>query len=298
MKIFITGGTGFIGSHFIRKALALGHDLTCLRRPGSKTRVVLKSEPTWIEGSLEDDLRNDMEGCDALLHLAAHSTNAPYDSIEKCLYWNLTVSLQLMQRARESGIRKYIITGTGFEYGQSGERYDYIPVDAHLKPSMSYPASKAAASIAFYQWAIEHKLKMQYLRIFQVFGEGEEENRLWPSLKKAAIAGENVDLTEGLQVRDFTPVENVANQLIQSLEFDRVEYGKPVFRNIGSGNPCTVRDFAKYWWKKWGAKGKLNFGSVPYRKNEVMRYIPDISDNICKENKIQTKITEAKKVKS
>ena len=278
MKIFITGGTGFIGSHFIGKALTAGYDLICLRRPGSQTRISLKSEPTWIEGSLEDDFRNEMEGCDVLLHLAAHSTNVPYDSLENCLYWNLTTSLKLVQRARESGIKKFIITGTGFEYGKSAEMYDYIPVNAHLEPSMSYPASKAAASIAFYQWSIEHKLKMKYLRIFQVFGQGEEESRLWPSLRKAAIAGEDVNLTEGEQVRDFTPVEDVANQLIQSLEFDGVEYGKPVFKNIGTGKPCTVKDFAKFWWEKWGAKGKLNFGSVPYRRNEVMRYIPEISE--------------------
>ena len=54
------------------------------------------------------------------------------------------------------------------------------------------------------------------MRLFQVFGEGESENRLWPSLKKAAISGENVDMTKGEQLRDFIPVEDVANQLIQS----------------------------------------------------------------------------------
>ena len=59
MKIFVTGGTGFIGSHFLKQALAIGHDLICLRRPGSRTRIPLKSEPTWLEGSLEDDLSDE-----------------------------------------------------------------------------------------------------------------------------------------------------------------------------------------------------------------------------------------------
>ena len=284
MKVFVTGGTGFIGSHFISQALSAGLDLICLRRPGSQTRISLASEPIWVEGSLEDDLRNELEGCDVFLHLAAHSTNVPYDSLENCLYWNLTASLQLMQRAREAGVRKFIVTGTAFEYGQSGEKYNYIPIDAHLEPSMSYPASKAAASIAFYQWSIEYKLKLQYLRIFQVFGEGENENRLWPSLKKAAISGDDMDLTEGEQVRDFTPVEDVADQLIQALEFERVECGRPLFKNVGTGKPCTIRNFSEFWWKKWAAKGKLNFGSIPYRNDEVMVYVPDLSDQ-----KIKTK---------
>lgn len=278
MKIFVTGATGFIGSHFLRQALAKGHDLICLRRLGSKTRIPLEIEPTWIEGSLDDDLIEEIKGCDVFLHLASHSTNVPYDSLENCLYWNLTASLKLMQTARKAGVKKFIITGTAFEYGHSGERFDFIPVTANLEPSMSYPASKAASAIAFYQWAIEHKLKLQYLRLFQVFGEGESENRLWPTLKKAAISGENVDMTKGEQLRDFIPVEDVANQLIQSLEFKSIEFGKPIFKNVGTGNPLSIKEFAEFWWKKWGASGKLNFGSIPYRNNEVMIYVPDLSD--------------------
>lgn len=282
MKIFVTGGTGFIGSHFLKKALALGHDLVCLRRPGSQTRIPLEIEPTWVDGSLEDNLKDKIEGCEVFLHLASHSTNAPYDSLENCLYWNLTASLQLMQRAREAGIKKFIVTGTAFEYGHSGERYNFIPVTANLEPSMSYPASKAAAAVAFYQWSVEHNLKLQYLRLFQVFGEGESENRLWPSLKKAAISGEDVDMTEGEQLRDFTPVEDVSNQLIQALKFENTEFGKPLFKNVGTGNPLSVRDFAEFWWKKWSATGQINFGSIPYRKDEVMIYVPDLSDQFTK----------------
>ena len=276
MKIFLTGGTGFIGSHFINQALETKHELICLRRAGSQPRIPLKREPVWVEGSLENNLQSELKGCDILLHLAAHSTNVPYDTLENCLYWNLTASLQLLQQAREAGVKKFIVTGTGFEYGQSGEEHEFISVDAPLKPTMTYPASKAAASIVFQQWAIENNLKMQYLRIFQVFGEGEDDNRLWPSLKKAALSGEDVNLTEGEQIRDFISVEEVAYQFMQALNFNKVECGNPLFKNIGTGKPQTIRNFAEYWWDMWGAKGNLHFGEKPYRKNEVMRFVPKI----------------------
>jgi len=278
MRVFVTGGTGFIGSHFLKKALANGHDLVCLRRPGSQTKIPLDGEPRWVEGSLDDDLSKEMEGCDVFLHLASHSTNVPYDSLENCLYWNLTASLQMMQNAREIGIKKFIVTGTAFEYGHSGERYDSIPVSANLEPSNSYSASKAAASMAFYQWSIEHKLKLQYFRLFQVFGEGESDNRLWPSLKKAAISGEDVDMTKGEQIRDFIPVEDVACKLVQALKFENTEFGKPSFKNVGTGKPSSIKEFSEFWWKKWGAEGQLNFGSIPYRNNEVMIYVPELGD--------------------
>ena len=179
MKIFLTGGTGFVGSHFINYAFSEGYDLICLRRLRSQPRIPLHTNPTWIEGDLGDDFREKMSSCDVLIHLAAHSTNTPYDTLENCIYWNLTATLKLLQNAREAGIKKYLIAGTGFEYGESGEKYELIPVDAPLRPTMSYPASKAAASIAIYQWTIEYILKLKYLRIFQVFGEGEDENRIF-----------------------------------------------------------------------------------------------------------------------
>jgi nucleoside-diphosphate-sugar epimerase len=276
MKIFLTGGTGFIGSHFVNKAHEAGHELVCLHRPGSHTRIPIESEPIWVKGSMEDDWSEKMSDCDVLVHLAAHSTNVPYDTLENCLHWNVTVSLQLLQKARIAGIRKFIVAGTGFEYGLSGEAYEFIPIDAPLKPTMSYPASKAAASVAFSQWAIEHKLQLKYLRIFQVFGDGEEKSRLWPSLKQAAFAGNDYHLTSGYQVRGFTPVEEVANQIVANLSFLQIKAGEPVIKHIGTDNPQSIKQFAQFWWDKWYAKGKLRFGSKPHRENEVMRFVPKL----------------------
>jgi nucleoside-diphosphate-sugar epimerase len=279
MKLFVTGATGFIGSHYVNQAHEAGHEIVCLRRQGSRPRVMLNKEPQWHEGSMEDNWSEALTGCDVFVHLAAHSTNVPYDTLENCLYWNLTVSLQFLQQARESGIEKFIIAGTGFEYGLSGDRYESIPVDAPLEPTMTYPASKAAASVAFTQWAIEYHLQLQYLRIFQVFGDGEAKSRMWPSLRKAALAGEDFHLTQGEQVRDFTQVEEVASQLVQALDFSTVKKGKPESAHVGTGNPQTIREFAELYWKKWSAKGTLNFGRKPYRENEVMRLVPLIETN-------------------
>jgi len=274
MKLFITGGTGFIGSHFVNNVHAAGHELFCLRRQGSKPRIKLFKEPNWVEGSMEDNCNDALRRCDVFVHLASHSTNVPYDTLENCLYWNLNVSLQLLKQARDSGIEKFIIAGTCFEYGQSAEDYDFIPINAPLKPTMSYPASKAAASIIFRQWAIEHNLKLKYLRIFQVFGEGEDQSRLWPSLRRAALAGNDFHLTSGEQVRDFTPVEEIAKQLLRELDFSVIKKGVPFLNHLGAGKPQTLKKFTKFWWKEWGAKGTLNFGEKAYRENEVMRFVP------------------------
>ena len=276
MRLFVTGATGFVGSHFVNAAHRGGHKVVALRRKGSKPRIELDQEPEWIEGSLDNEFKKELKGCDALVHLAAHSPNPPYDTLDQCLYWNLTASLNLLHQAYDVGIRNILIAGTCFEYGRAGERYNYIPTDAPLEPTMAYPTSKAAASVAFFGWGIDKLVNMQILRIFQVFGKGEPESRLWPSLRKAALLGDDYPMTKGEQVRDFISVEDVAAAFVQGLNFDGVESGIPLIKHIGTGKPQTVIEFSEYWWRYWGAKGKLLPGAVPYRDNEVMRYVPKI----------------------
>ncbi len=80
-------------------------------------------------------------------------------------------------------------------------------------------------------------------------------------------------MTPGEQVRDFIPVSDVVEAFADALrEMPR----KGSFRvgNIGSGQPKSLRDFALEWWGRWEAKGRLLFGALPYRANEVMRYVP------------------------
>ena len=85
----------------------------------------------------------------------------------------------------------------------------------------------------------ENDHELVVMRLLHIYGEGESQERLWPSLKKAQLAGEDFPMTHGEQTRDFTPVE-----------------------------------FAEKQWKKFGATGRLKLGEIPYRNNEVMRYEP------------------------
>ena len=275
MKIFLTGGTGFIGSNFINRAIKKGHKLHCLRRSDKEIPVKLAVQPTWHYGTLEDDWTSILEECEILVHLAAHSANAPYDNLINCLKWNLTATMQLLEKARLAGIKNFLIAGSGFEYGSAGEMYDEIPTSSPLLPTVTYAASKAIASIAIRQWSLENNLHTKYLRIFQVFGEGESEQRLWPALKKAALSGRDFYLTKGEQIRDFTHVSKVVEELVIGVE-KRFEENFFTVQHVGTGQPQSLRQFVEYWWKTWNAKGKLHFGSKPYRDGEIMRYIPKL----------------------
>ncbi len=275
MNIFLTGGTGLVGSHLLRQALAAGHIVKAVRRsPASKPRIPIDQQPEWLDRQLDEVTADQLKGCDVLIHLAAHSAQYPYDTLANCLRWNLTAVLDLFEQARLAGICHFIVAGSCFEYGLSRERYQAIPTDAPLEPTNSYAASKATASIALSQWAEEHHIHLEILRVFHVYGEGEAKTRFWPSLRRAALAGEDFPMTAGEQIRDFIPVERVARLFLErSAKRDSDSHFAHIY-NVGTGKPRSLVSFAQHWWATWNAKGRIVDGVIPYRNNECIRYVP------------------------
>jgi len=275
MRVLVTGGTGFVGSHFLNQAMAAGYEIVALRRPGARSRVPLLKEPEWLERPLDELREEDFDQVKVVVHLAAHSANVPYDTLENCLRWNVLAPLRMAQVAHAAGVPRFIVAGSCFEYGRSAERYEFVPTDAPLEPTASYPTSKAAASVAFIGFAQEKALSLSVLRIFQVYGPGELDSRFWPSLKRTAERDEDMPMSPGEQIRDFVHVEEVARQFVEELAAN-VPAGQPVIRNVGTGKPMSLRAFAEHWWSTWQAKGRLLIGAVPYRAGEVMRFAPKI----------------------
>ena len=277
MKIFVTGASGFIGSHFVNQAHARGIEIVAQRRSAqNKPRITLSSQPQWINCQLDQLSPKHFVGCDALVHLASHTPNPPYDSFVNCLYWNVIATTQMFESAVHAGLKRWVVAGSCFEYGKSGERYTFIPRDAPLEPTSSYPASKAAASIVLSALAIEAGASLLIGRIFQVYGEGEQDSRFWPSLRRAALSGLDFPMTMGDQVRDFVPVEQVAKYFVDALYRADLDIADVKIENVGSGHPQTLREFAEYWWTTWNAQGTLLLGQISCRPNEIMRYVPSL----------------------
>ena len=299
MKLFVTGATGFIGSHFLNAAHAAGHEIVALRRSAaSQPRIPLpffneeqstrNEEPqtTWLDKEIPAVTAADLAGCDALVHLAAGGVTPQPATWELCYRVNVIESLRLCELALDAGERRIVaagsyveygrivVGGSSTEYGLAGLRFDPIPPDAPLEPTDPYAASKASASIAMCALCRARKFELAYLRLFSVFGDGQYEKNFWPQLRAAALAGEDFAMTPGEQVRDFIPVEDVAARLLLSATECDLKPGEPRVENLASGQPVTLRTFAEHWWAKWGAKGQLVFGAQPYRSGEVMRYVP------------------------
>lgn len=278
MKLFVTGGTGFVGSHFVQQALSAGHEVIAQRRPGSCARLPLAQEPAWIDRELDADFSAELAGCDAVVHFASHTPNPPYAPLDECLYWNVFATTRLLQQAAVQGVCDVLIAGTCFEYGATAESQEFVHPATEARPSLTYPISKAAATTACLGLARHLGLRLQVLRIFQVFGEGEAATRFWPSLRTAALEGRDFPMSAGVQVRDFIHVADVARMFLQALDFDGVEPGRPHLRNVGTGRGQSLLEFARHWWAEWQATGTLQPGKVGLRPGELARLVANVVD--------------------
>lgn len=278
MKLFVTGGTGFIGSHFLRVALQAGHEVLALRRPGSLPRIPLLTEPHWLEKSWDQLGAADFQEVDVVVHFSAQGVSPQKVTWAEAMRHNVADQMGCLERAGEAGVRRFILCGSCVEYGERAALLDRIPPDHPLEGQGPYAVSKAVGCIASLAWARSTHALLAYLRVFHAYGEGQHESNLWPSLRRAARAGEDFPMTPGEQVRDFVPVEHVAAEFLRAaVEWD-LKPGQPVVRNVGTGRPQTVLEFARQWWNRWGAKGRLLPGAVPYRDHEIMRLVPKLDE--------------------
>jgi len=278
MRLFLTGGTGFIGSHVLAAALSAGHQVVALRRTlDSEPVIPLPCQPEWCEGDLGTLQLTQLEGAEVVLHLASAGVSPKKVPWAELVQANVAGSLRLLELAAEAGVRRCVVTGTSHEYGNAARRFEAIPPAAPLEPLSAYGASKAAAFQLLRAFAIAQGLELFYGRIFSAYGEGQFAGNFWPSLRRAALAGEDFLMTSGRQVSDFVPVAAVAGHLLEACTRPDVSPGRPLVANIGSGVTTSLLAFAEAEWVRLGATGRLCPGVLPDRPDQIERYVPDLA---------------------
>jgi nucleoside-diphosphate-sugar epimerase len=269
MKLFLTGGTGFIGSYVLRDALAAGHEVRALRRSASSRPLMpLPREPEWIEADLLTLRQEELAGCDVVVHLASAGVSPQVVPWAQMVKVNVLGSAHLIAVAEQARVARMVVSGTCHEYGPAANGLGRIPVDAPLEPVSLYGASKAAGFQLLSAYAKACEIQLFYGRIFNVYGDGQCEQNFWPSLMRAASLGEDFPMTSGEQIRDFIPVEAVADRILAACSESFATGQRRRLENISSGHPRSLLAFAQQEWKRLGATGKLIPGAIEKRKEE------------------------------
>jgi nucleoside-diphosphate-sugar epimerase len=165
-------------------------------------------------------------------------------------------------------VQNLVHTGSALEYGEIGGD---LAEDSQPAPATLYGRSKLAGTRAVARCCDEFGIRGVTARLFTVYGPGEHEGRLWPSLMDAARTGRSIRLTDGRQRRDFIYVADVAEGLLR-LGLSSAAPGEIV--NLATGRLTTVRQFIEHAANILNIPDeRLLFGMLPMRQEE-MNHLP------------------------
>lgn len=215
MRILITGGAGFIGSHTAEAALAVGHSVRVLDDLSGGDVANLPQDAEFIQGDVADEhsVERAMAGCDAVIHLAA-LVSAPQSLQEplRTYHVNTTGTVAVLEAARRHGVRRFVLASTCAVYGDLPGRKDET---SPVQPLVPYAASKLMAEQWVQLYARAYAMETIVLRYFNVYGPRQRADSPYSGVLArwcAAVQhGEPCTIFgDGSQTRDFVSVHDVA----------------------------------------------------------------------------------------
>jgi nucleoside-diphosphate-sugar epimerase len=271
--ILVTGASGFVGRALVARLRAMGRRVAAAGRGASALpdaeHVLRVSAPDG--GAIRRALAG--ERIDLVFHCAAYGVNPGDRDPAEMLAANVAGPGAWAEAAAVLGARAFVHVGSCAEYGAAAERRP-IGEDAPLAATDLYGASKAAGGLWARARAQALSLPFLLLRPFGIFGPCEAAHRLLPYLHARLGAGARVDLTPGLQMRDFLYIDDAVAGLIAAGE--AAQSGLSGIYNLCSGRAISIRDFASAVARAMGAPpDRLDFGARDYRAGEPMWMVGD-----------------------
>lgn len=250
-RVLITGADGFIGSHLTEALVRQDYQV--------KAFVLYNSFNSWgwldqcsddVKGKFEvfaGDIRDPhgvkeaMKGCDAVLHLAALiAIPYSYHSPDTYVDTNIKGTLNILQAARELGVRRVVHTSTSEVYGTA--RFVPITEDHPLQGQSPYSATKIAADQLAYSFYTSFSLPVAIVRPFNTYGPRQSARAVIPTIITQIANGQRqIKLGVVSPTRDFNYVADTVAGFVAALDADHV-VGEVI--NIGSNFEISIGDTA------------------------------------------------------
>lgn len=271
-KVLVTGATGFIGSHVTRSLVSRQDEVVAVIRPSSdrrRIRDVIEGVQV-VEADLLDaeDMARvvDETQPDLCIHLGWYAEPGKYLDSPMNLDM-LSASIRFARQLGDGGCRRFVGIGTCFEYEMTHHR---VSESATTNPSSLYAASKTSFATVLDKIGPLTGMETSWVRPFYLYGPHEDERRLVSSVILSLLRGQNAPTTEGMQVRDFLHVSDVASAIVAVGDSDL--QGTV---NIGSGEQVTVREIVEAIGKATNRSELIRFGAMPYRESDPMFVVAD-----------------------
>lgn len=265
MNIFITGATGFIGAYLARWLQSEGHSLLCLKRPTSNLELLgdTSYKVKWTDTG--SDWKTDVKSFrpEIIFNLAWDGVSANDRVIWSKQVANVLFQQDMLDIGAECGCRRFVGIGSQSEYGD----FDHLIDETFpVHPKTAYAAAKVASLEIMKSFCELHEIEWFWFRLFPVFGPGESDNWLIPSLIKKILTSDSMDLTRGEQRLPYLYVEECAKSIGHAV-YASEESG---IYNVCADNPMPLRNLVESIRNYVNPSFILNFGALPYRFGQSM----------------------------
>ena len=261
-RVLLTGHSGFIGSHLCRELNNRGAEVLTLT--DEKNNVVDVRDWSGV-----DAVGRGMGKVDQVYHLAALMF-VPYsfENPRKILEVNVLGTLNILELCRLYGIEK-IVFASSYIYGPP----QYLPVDEKhpLNPPNPYARSKLMGENLCHAFHEDYGLKCVILRPFNIYGEGQVNSFLLPSILEQAASGK-IELMDPEPRRDFLYITDMIEAYVKAGEYTAADFN--IF-NIGLGSSYSVDEIVRAVLEVWGHQADVSYRHQR-RRNEIMDVVADV----------------------
>lgn len=275
MKVLVTGGAGFLGSHLVDALVARNFDVTVLDnlsrgRPEHVEEHLASNRITMHVADVRDyqSVADAMSGAAVVYHLAAQSNvMGAMQDMDYSFTSNVVGTFNVLKAASSHNVRRVIFASSREVYGEPA----LLPVSeaAPLNAKNPYGASKVAAEVYCRVWQQNHGLECLILRFANLYGP-RDRDRVIPIWLERARRGQSLELYGGDQVLDFLWVGYAVQALLAGLECSTLQ---PI--NVGSGQAVTLTQLAGRIVDLVGTQSSVQLR--PARTVEVVRFVADVS---------------------
>ncbi len=272
-RILVTGADGFVGNHVVSELLNQNYEVIATSRDLKKAKLC-KWYPRVLYipcdlNVMQEDFFGFFRQPDLLIHLAWEGL-PNYKGLFH-LEKNLLANYTFLKNIIEHGLKHLVVTGTCLEYGmQNG----CLSEDTPTQPTTPYGIAKDTLRKFLEQLQQHYSFSFKWIRLFYMYGEGQNEKSLLSQLETAIRKGEKrFNMSGGEQLRDYLPVEKATEYIVKIAMQSKV-YG---IVHCCSGVPVSIRKLVEDYLEKKQKSIHLNLGHYLYPDYEPMAFWGDRS---------------------
>ncbi|WP_214071528.1 NAD(P)-dependent oxidoreductase [Mucilaginibacter sp. dw_454] len=272
-RVFITGITGFLGSNIGRYLIEDGHTVAAIYR-GTSSKKLCAGFEDQIDWILQDESNWTEKAEKFSPEIIIHSAWLGVSHLERNIWdkqlENIEFVKQLLLIAKSADTKKVIALGSQAEYGM----FEGCVAESHqLKPTEAYGSVKIVCSELLKQFCNSNNIDWYWLRLFSVFGSGESENWLIPTLINKLLTSNYMDLTPGEQKYAYLYADDLGRAINNII----VNKGKSGVYNISAKQPVSLKNLVTTIRDQVNPKFELHFGKLEYRENQAMHIQGDVT---------------------